>query len=70
MVWCLQSIKLLLEQNYYVETNSRKLLVFNDDIFSDEVTFHINGSVCRHNVRIWGFKHPNEMFKKETDTSK
>jgi hypothetical protein len=27
-------------------------------IFSDEATFHINGKVNRHNVRVWGTENP------------
>lgn len=32
--------------------------------FTDEVMFHINGCVNRHNVRIWGSQHPHDMFEK------
>ena len=27
-------------------------------VFSDEATFHTNGTVNRHNVRIWGTENP------------
>lgn len=39
-------------------------------IFSDEATFHTNGCVNRHNVRIWGSQHPHEIFEKERDSPK
>ena len=29
--------------------------------FSDEATFHVSGTVHRHNVRIWGKEHPREF---------
>ena len=30
-------------------------------VFSDEDTFHTNGKVNRHNVRIWGEKNPHAI---------
>lgn len=27
-------------------------------IFSDEATFHLNGKVKIHNIRIWGLQNP------------
>ena len=43
-------------------------------IFSDEATFHLNGKVNRHNVRIWGTENPHEIIlpwapsKRSTDS--
>jgi hypothetical protein len=31
--------------------------------FTDEVTFHMNGCVNRHNCRIWGSEQQNEIHK-------
>lgn len=42
----------------------------NDVMFSDEATFHVNGCVNRHNVRIWGFQRPHEIIEKIRDTPK
>lgn len=42
----------------------------HDVFFSDEATFHMNGCVNRHNVRIWGNQHPHEIFEKERDSPK
>lgn len=39
-------------------------------IFSDEATFHINGKVNRHNVRIWGLQNPHVTLEHERDTPK
>ena len=32
-------------------------------VFSDEVTFHTNGKVNRHNVRIWGEENPHATIE-------
>ena len=32
-------------------------------VFSDEATFHLSGTVNRHNVRIWGTEHPHETVE-------
>jgi hypothetical protein len=47
----------------------------NDDfgdriVFSDEATFHINGRVNRHNVRIWGSEHPRQIIEHVRDSPK
>ena len=34
-------------------------------VFSDEVTFHMNGKVNRHNVRIWGEENPHATIEHE-----
>jgi hypothetical protein len=39
-------------------------------IFSDEATFHINGKVNRHNVRVWGTENPHVTLEHERDSSK
>ena len=39
-------------------------------VFSDESTFHINGKVHRHNVRIWGTENPHEMVPHERASPK
>ena len=39
-------------------------------VFSDESTFHINGKVHRHNVRIWGTENPHEMVQRERASPK
>ena len=47
----------------------------NDDfldcvVFSDESTFHLNGNVFTHNVRIWGSENPREFVQSEGDATK
>ncbi|PNF14729.1 hypothetical protein B7P43_G08933 [Cryptotermes secundus] len=37
-------------------------------IFSDEATFHLSGTVNRHNVRIWGTEQPHETVEHERDS--
>ena len=32
-------------------------------VFSDEATFHTDGRGNRHNVRIWGSKHPRQIIQ-------
>ncbi|PNF42612.1 hypothetical protein B7P43_G01283 [Cryptotermes secundus] len=39
-------------------------------IFSNEATFHLSGTVNRHNVRIWGTEHPHETVEHERDSPK
>jgi hypothetical protein len=39
-------------------------------IFSDEATFHLNGKVNRHNVRIWGLENPRIVVEHERDSLK
>ncbi|PNF43528.1 hypothetical protein B7P43_G03919 [Cryptotermes secundus] len=39
-------------------------------IFSDEATFHLSGTVNRHNVRIWGTEHQHETAEHERDSPK
>lgn len=39
-------------------------------IFTDEATFHVNGTVNRHNCRIWGSEQPHEFIQYERDTPK
>jgi hypothetical protein len=39
-------------------------------IFSDKVTFHINGKVNRHNVHIWGTENPHVSLEHERDSPK
>ena len=44
---------------------------FNERIvFSDEATFHTNGKVNRHNVRIWGEEIPHATIEHERDSLK
>jgi hypothetical protein len=38
--------------------------------FSDEATFHISGTVFRHNCRIWGSENPHVVREHERDTPK
>ena len=39
-------------------------------IFSDEATFHLNGKVNRHNVRIWGLENPRVVVEHERNSPK
>ena len=39
-------------------------------VFSDESTFHLNGKVNTHNVRIWGSENPCEFVQSERETPK
>lgn len=39
-------------------------------VFSDEATFHLNGKVNRHNVRIWGTEQPLAVVEHERDSPK
>ena len=39
-------------------------------VFSDEATFHTNGEVNGHNVRIWGRKNPYATIEHERDSPK
>ena len=39
-------------------------------VFSDEATFHTNGKVNRHNVRIWGEENPHATIEHERDLPK
>ena len=39
-------------------------------VFSDEATFHMNGKVDRHHVRIWGKENPHATFEHERDSPK
>ena len=39
-------------------------------VFSDEATFHTNGKVNRHNVRIWGEENPRVIIERERDSPK
>lgn len=39
-------------------------------VFSDEATFHVNGKVNRHNVRIWGTNNPYTIIEHERDSPK
>jgi hypothetical protein len=48
-----EEIQLKMEEDGYVERQ----------IFSDESTFHISGTVNRHNVRIWGTEQPHAQNK-------
>ena len=44
---------------------------FNERLgFSDEATFHTNGKVNRHNVRMWGEENPHGIFEHERDSPK
>jgi len=46
----------------------------NDDnflsriVFSDKATFHINGTINQHNVRIWSMEHRHETVKHQRDS--
>jgi hypothetical protein len=37
-------------------------------ILSDEATFHLSGTVNRHNVRIWGIQNPGETMQHERNS--
>ena len=39
-------------------------------VFSDEATFHTNGKVNRHNVRIWAEENPLTIVEHERDSPK
>lgn len=39
-------------------------------LFTDEATFHVNGSVNRHNCRIWGAEHPRVLAEYIRDSPK
>ena len=39
-------------------------------VFSNEATFHTNGKVNRHNVRIWGEENPHATIEHERDSPK
>jgi hypothetical protein len=39
-------------------------------LFSEEATFHINGRVNRHNVRVWGTENPHVTLEHERDSPK
>ena len=39
-------------------------------VFSDEVTFHTNGKVNWHNVRIWGEENPQATIEHDRDSPK
>ena len=43
---------------------------FNRLIFGDESTFHRNGKVNKHNVRIWGTENPRELVQYVRDSPK
>ena len=39
-------------------------------VFSDEATFHLSGTVNRHNVRIWGTEPPHQIVEHTRDSPK
>lgn len=39
-------------------------------VFSDKVTFYLNGTVNRHNVRIWSTDQPLAIVEHESDSPK
>ena len=39
-------------------------------VFSDEATFHTNGKVNRHNVRIWDEENPHATIEHEKGSPK
>ena len=39
-------------------------------VFSDETSFHTNGKVNRHNVRIWGQENPHATIEHERESPK
>ena len=39
-------------------------------VFRDEATFHTNGKVNRHNVRIWGEENSHAIIEHERDSPK
>ena len=39
-------------------------------VFSDEATFHTNGKVYKHNVRIWGEENPHATVEQMRDSPK
>ncbi|PNF28684.1 hypothetical protein B7P43_G07888 [Cryptotermes secundus] len=84
-VWCVLTVRLHLKpyrlQLVQALTNNdkRKRMEFCDSmlemmedelIFSGEATFHLSGTVNRHNVRIWGTEHPHETVEREKDSPK
>ena len=44
--------------------------LFSRLVFSDEATFHLCGTVNRHNVRIWVTHHPHETVEHQKDFPK
>lgn len=38
--------------------------------FSDEATFHVSGTINRHNVRIWGSETPHAVVELQRDSPK
>ncbi|PNF26251.1 hypothetical protein B7P43_G02649 [Cryptotermes secundus] len=42
----------------------------NDFFFGDESTFHISGTVNKHNVRIWGTEKPRAVVERVRDSPK
>ena len=40
------------------------------EIFSDESIFHLEGTVNRHNCRVWGQEPPSEIIQKSHTTPK
>jgi hypothetical protein len=47
-----------------------ELEFLNSILFSDEATFHINGSVNRHNCQIWGSENPHIVKEHVQDIPK
>jgi len=37
------------------------------DVFSDEATFRLSGTVNRHNMRLWGLGNSHETTKHVTE---
>jgi hypothetical protein len=39
-------------------------------VFTDEATFHVNGKVNRHNLRIWSTENPHSTIEHVRDSPK
>jgi len=58
--FCLQLQDLMSSDDHFLEKVQ----------FSDEATFHVNGAVNRHNVRIWGSENPYAYVQHQRDSPK
>ena len=57
--------------NFALEMQQQENDVFLDCVvFSDESTFHLNGKVNTHSVRIWRSENPSEFIQFKRDTPK
>ncbi|KAJ4430351.1 hypothetical protein ANN_22567 [Periplaneta americana] len=73
----LQLLQALQPTDYSLRSNFATVMLQHDDedfldlvFFSDESTFHLNGCVNTHNVRIWESANPHEMTQLQRDSPK